>query len=110
MTRRYTAEQDAGLETVVDEAVRYGQYDIALSAAKRGGYDSNRSNMLVFVARCMAHEGWYQKALDATNHIPYIGPKRFIRQEIFDLQQQSLQGRPPPNCRQSSWLRAPNDG
>ena len=105
--RPYTADRDAGLNTVVTDAVHYGQYDIALGAAKQGGWDANKSDMLVYVAECMAREGWYDWARHAADHIPYFGPQNTVRERIFNLEHQSLRNTPPPLCRQVTWVRTP---
>ena len=104
----FNSDRDAGLNIVITDAVHYGQYDIALDAAKQGGWDSNKSSMLVYVARCMAREGWYGWARHAADHVPNSKPQENIRREIFNLEHQSLRNTPPPLCRQVPWVRAPD--
>lgn len=107
LRRSTSSHRDTGLNTVVRDAVYYGQYDIALGSAKQGSLSSNKSSMLVYVARCMAREGWFEWARHAADHIPLSGPQQRIRDEIFDLEHRTLRNTPPPLCRQMSWVRAP---
>ena len=107
LSRSTSGDRDARLNIVVIDAVYHGQYDIALDAAKQGGYKSTKSSMLVYVAGCMAREGWYEQARNAADDIPYAEPQKTVREEIFSLEHQSLRNILPPVCRQVPWLRAP---
>ena len=107
LRRSSSSNRDSGLKIVVSDAVHYGQYDIALGAAKQGSVSSNKSSMLVYVARCMAREGWFDWARHAADHVPNSGPQKTIRDEIFNLEHRSLRNTPPPLCRQVDWVRAP---
>ncbi len=108
LKRRYLRDKDAGLEVVANDGILHGQFDIAFDAALSGQYDSNKSEMLAEVARCVAIEGWYSTARSIAEFIPYNNAKQEVKGEIFDLEHQSLRETPPPLCRQTNWLRMPS--
>ncbi len=83
LRRQYNNDRDAGLNIVVKDAVYYGQYDIALDAAKRGGWASNKSSMLAYVAECMAREEWYEWARHAADHIPILSLKQLLEKRYL---------------------------
>ena len=108
----YFLDRDAGLKRVVDEAIHYGQYDIAFKAAKAGEYFINQSNMTAKLALCLAKEGWsdriwFEYARQTDVHIEYFVTKESIQKQISDLDYSSLRAPAPGPCRKVGWRRAP---
>ena len=108
MERGSSSEHDAKLEKVVRDSLLYGQFDLALWAARNGVGSSKTSSMLADVAYCIAIEGGYEWARYIAKLIPLYAVEQQTLNKIFDLEHRSLRETPPPSCRKVPWLTMPN--
>ena len=107
--------RDDGRQRVVDEAIYYGQYDIAFRAANAGEFHLNQSEMVAEVALCMAREGWSNRrwfvyARQMARRIEYHLIRDETNYEISELEHSSIRSPAPELCRKVNWFRAPSDG
>ena len=89
---RSTSGQSKALRIVAEEAIRRGDYRIAVEAGKSINSTSSKSETLSYVAVCAAKEGLFRIAAEAAKEIPSTSVNSSTTVEILEIESKRTSG------------------
>ena len=102
---RSTSGKSEALRLVAEEAIRRGDYRIAIESGKSISSTSSKSKTLSYVAICAAKEGLFRIAAEAAKQIPSTSVNSSTTVKILEIESKLTgggdvqDGRPVTDCR-----------